>query len=189
MGSAEPFEFVIPSTVEEIGYGAFGGNSNHISAFVVAEGNKNFKAFDGVLYSADGKELIAFPYAKKIDKEFKVPAEVESIAPYAFWGGFKPEKADALATLTLTSNVKKINNFAFYKAKEISTINLPDGISEIGKSAFEGCVALKQINLPEHISSIGEKAFFGCTSLNSIEFPSHRTTIGAQAFYNCGFKS
>lgn len=189
LGSSEPFEFVIPSTVERIGIGAFGGNSNQISSFSVAEGNKNFKAVDGVLYSADGKELIAFPYAKDIDKEFKVPEEVETIAPYAFWGGSKPEKDDALATITLTSNIKKIDNFAFYKAKETTTINLPDSISEIGKSAFEGCVALKQINIPKYISEIGEKAFYGCKALNSVTFPSHRTTIGKQAFYDCGFDS
>ncbi|MBQ7028983.1 MAG: hypothetical protein IJN32_01945, partial [Thermoguttaceae bacterium] len=56
-----------PASVKTIGKSAFGGGRSLTSVSVAPE-NQRFQAVDGVLFTADGKTLIAFPAAKKATK-------------------------------------------------------------------------------------------------------------------------
>lgn len=58
--------FTIPSGVEKIGYAhtIYDFATNDFVEFKVPEGNTNYVAIDGILYSADGTEMLAIPRNK-----------------------------------------------------------------------------------------------------------------------------
>ena len=74
----------------------------------VAEGNTAFKSDDGVLYSADGTKLYAYPNGKK-NAEFRVPDGVNMI----YYG-------------------------AFQTVQNLRTVYFPASLTEIGQYAFNG---------------------------------------------------
>ena len=128
--------YEIPAGVTSISGGAFFGNKT-LSEFTVAAGNTSFKAIDGVLYSADGTTLIAYP-ANKSDDVYTLPGTVTKIADCAFSGNSILEK-----------------------------IILNDTVTAIGKSAFEDCVELVELNVGNATATVGEYAFANCKKLAS----------------------
>ena len=56
----------IPSTITHIGECVF-DSCSYLSSIIVAEGNKNYKIVDGVLYSIDGTSIIQYPPKKSSD--------------------------------------------------------------------------------------------------------------------------
>lgn len=58
--------FAVPAGVEKIGYAHtfYDFGTGDFAEFTVAEGNVHYIAIDGILYSADGEELLAVPRSK-----------------------------------------------------------------------------------------------------------------------------
>ena len=79
----------IPSCIEPSEIGRLGSLAGRVKKFALKEcgdGKKpTLKVEDGVLYSADGTELIAYPTAKE-DRVFEIPELVEKIHSGAFRG-------------------------------------------------------------------------------------------------------
>ncbi len=94
----------IPKAVVRIGRGAFDGRA--VTSFSVAAGHSAFKASGGVLYSKDGKTLVAYPAGKK-KTAFKIPAAVETVRGHAFADCAK------LAKVVVPAGVKRIERAAF----------------------------------------------------------------------------
>ena len=88
----------IPASVETIGNGAF--RIPDLYSINVADGNKNYKSVDGVLYSKDMTEFICYP-AAKAGKTYTIPNGVETIHKYAF------RYVDELTSLTIPRTVTK----------------------------------------------------------------------------------
>ena len=83
----EGASFTIPAGVKQIGYAhtLYDFGTNAMTEYRVAEGNTNFKTVDGVLYSADGKELLAVPRAKRFaNLVFEIPEGVEFMGELSF---------------------------------------------------------------------------------------------------------
>ena len=59
--------------------------SEKLEAIIVDPKNKNLKSVDGILFSKDGTNLLKYP-AKKAEKEYSIPDDVESICYGAFSG-------------------------------------------------------------------------------------------------------
>ena len=76
-------EIEIPSNITEIQPGAFAGLSN-LGWIEADEANPAYVTVDGVLYTADGTVLLAFPAAWT--GTFQVPESVKSFAEGAFDG-------------------------------------------------------------------------------------------------------
>ena len=76
-------EIEIPSNITEIQPGAFAGLSN-LGWIEADEANPAYVTVDGVLYTADGTVLLAFPVAWT--GNFQVPESVKSFAEGAFDG-------------------------------------------------------------------------------------------------------
>lgn len=74
----------IPSTIKEIGNGAFVDCPALIS-FSVSSANTKYCAVDGVLFSKDKTAIICYP-ANKADTSYLLSSNVNSVAPYAFDG-------------------------------------------------------------------------------------------------------
>lgn len=79
--------FTIPVGVEQIGYAHtfYDLGTSAFREFKVAEGNPHFKAANGVLYTADGKKLLAVPRSKAFDNGvFEIPEGVIFLGELSF---------------------------------------------------------------------------------------------------------
>ena len=126
----------LDSLIKDSGRAAFG-------EFVVEEGNPRYRAVDGVLFSADGKVLIAWPGLRECE-HYDVPAGTEEIADHAF-----PRDSGAmLRTISLPIGLKKIGDYAFSGCPWLQSMTVPLTVTEMAETAFDSCVSLERLSLP-----------------------------------------
>ena len=148
----------------------------------------------GILYSADGTQLIYCPPAKEITGTYTIPATVLYIEDDALVKFGK--NASTTTTLVLPEGLLRIGNNAL-KQSFIKTITIPASVQEIGTSAFESCTNLTTITFAENslLTHIGNTAFKSCSKLTAIDIPDGVIQLGTGAggtsatsisvFYNC----
>lgn len=135
-------------------------NNQALKQIKVSPNNASFKSIDGVLFSKDGKTLIAFP--NKNTESYTVPEGVETIENMAFY------KCSNLKEVKLASTVKTVGDMAFLKTLSLEKVTLNEGLKSIGKNAFLGCEKLTSLEIPQTIESIGEFAFYNCVNLLNV---------------------
>ena len=118
----------IPETIHGIGDAAF-GDMPDCQEILVSDKNPYYKSVDGVLYTKDGKVLLAYPAGKK-DKVFRVPDGVTYIASGAFM------KADHLTKVILPKSVDQICEAAFRSCDKLRTVKTKGKISYVHRYAF-----------------------------------------------------
>ena len=151
-------EIKIPSTITHIGECIF-DSCSYLSSIIVAEGNKNYKIVDGVLYSIDETSIIQYP-PQKSSNTYEIPNTVTKISGGAFF-------YSKLSSVTIPDSVKEIGDKAFMYS-DISKIALPDKLISIGEEAFALCYKPTKITIPASVEVIGLNAFYCCTSMNEI---------------------
>ena len=132
-------KIVIPASVQTIEECAFFWNYG-LKGFEVDAANTCYKAVDGVLFTADGKLLLSYPFASE-RTEYTIPAGTERIAAYAV-----------------------------SPAKNLTELHTEEGLLEIGDTAFYLCDKLTSAGLPASLQKIGERAFQFCDGLTEIRF-------------------
>lgn len=161
----------IPSTVTSIQTGFF-KNCPELKTIEVAAENQNYKSIDGVLFSADGKTLLAYPLGKE-NTSYVMPDGVENVAEYSFYCDTF-YFSSKLENIIIPPGVKTIGEWAFYGVN-LNTLVLPSGLLSIGEYAF-GCNQLvENIIIPASVTSIGEGAFCWCNELEAINVESENT--------------
>ena len=83
----EGTSFTVPAGVKKIGYAhtLYDFATDDLTEIRVAEGNTNYIAIDGVLYSADGKEMLAVPRNKPFENGvFEIPEGVDFLGELSF---------------------------------------------------------------------------------------------------------
>lgn len=180
----------------------------------VAAGNSSYKSADGVVFSADGKELLIYPTARA--EEYSIPEGTETFAEQIF-NACKGLKAVTVpASLKLTG----LQNY-FEDCSELSAINVAEGnpnykssdgvlFSKNGKVMIfcpagkdggyivpddvvmiSGAAAahskLSSVVTPESAGNIGEgaMAFSSLKSATILSTDSTSGTIGEKAFFGC----
>lgn len=147
----------IGKNVKVISGRAFCGSVKLVD-ITVAEGNEHFVSKDGVLYTADMKELVCYPNERQsggaIADSFVVPDSVERIGQAAFYS------CNKLKSVAFGANVKEVGNNAFIKCTALESLSLNEGLSIIGDDAFSFCDAVKTLTLPSTLTKIGNYAFF-----------------------------
>ena len=111
----------------------------------ISEGGK-YKSVDGIVYTADGSELVFLPpYA--CEGVFTVPEGVVKIADNACYGS----KA---AKIILPQSLREIGVFAFAYS-DISEVKLNEGLEAIGANAFANISGkgLSELYLPDSVIS------------------------------------
>ena len=91
-----------------------------------------------------------------------IPADVEQIGPYAFWG------CVGLTRLDLPSGFSSIAFDAFHGCENLTSISFPSSVWSVGDEAFSGCKSLKEIHIPKRLTSLGENPFIGCSGITSV---------------------
>lgn len=154
MGCTSLTEIVIPSNVNEIGIAAFSAAPNEgkmsLSRIEVAADNESFKSVDGIIFSKDGKKIIAYPPARSEDK-FEIPAGVCEMDNGSF-------QFSSFMSVTLPEGITDIPDNAFSYCTALKEVKLPSTLKTIGKWGFEAC-AFTSIDIPESVTSIDPQAF------------------------------
>ena len=167
----------IPDSVMYMGDGTFRGSG--IGCFSVSENNTSYRSADGIIFSKDMKELVAFPPRSKI-REYNVPDPVTSIGDCAF------ATCEGLESVRLPGSLESIGTKAFADCYLLQMIELPETLRYIGERAFMHCTALESVSVPDPVTSIGEETFCGCCSLRWLRLSRNLTEIGRCAFQMCG---
>lgn len=132
-------KIVVPKSVSLIEEGAIYWNYA-LTAIDVATENETYKSEDGVLYTKDGRKLIAYPLA-----------------------------ADRIE-YTVSEGTEEICEYAFSNAEKLEKVHVKDGLKRIGNSAFMNCSNMVSIGLPAGLESIEENAFCWCDGLTRVNY-------------------
>ena len=167
---------VIPDSVTSIGASAF-SNCVMLETIETSSTNANFQTIDGVLFTKDGKTLLAVPGGK--EGKFVIPGSVTSIGASAFWG------CTSLTSVVIPESVTSIEKWTFAGCESLTSVEIPDSVTSIGDYAFIGCESLTSVKISDSVTSIGYSAFSCCKSLTRVEIPDSVTSIGDYAFSYC----
>ena len=149
----------LPSTMEDLGESAFGGCYNLTN--LMDKSGKFAKNVDGIVYSADGTQIIAV--LTSASGEIHIAEGVTEIPASLF------ENNDRITGIVIPEGVTSIGNLAFNSCNSLTSIVLPEGVTSIWDYAFAGCSYLTSVTLPSTLETLGEGVFEGCNNLASIE--------------------
>lgn len=126
--------------------------------------NKDFKSIDGVLFNADGSELIMFPAGKDYPDvhQYETPKQVKKIADGAFFNSKIPY-------IYLYGNVQEIGYYAFAysKIEDFETCR----IHTINNLAFYHCDYLESFVFQYELKKMPADIFEYCPKLSKVIFP------------------
>lgn len=179
--------YVIPSSVEKIGPGAFGYNYSLVRVTIsnsVTEIGTGAFHFCSVLESADlpssattlGNGIFGDCYALK---SAVIPDGVTSIGNNMFC------YCQSLTSVSIPDSVTSIGLYAFYECNALESITIPDNVTSIGDCAFSYCHALTSITIPDSVRSIGGMLVYGCNMLKRVHLGKGVTSIGRLSFSDC----
>lgn len=140
----------IPANVTRINGGAFAQNSS-MTSITCDPSNKNYVSVNGVLFTKDMKELVAYPGG--IQGGYTVPATVNHIGDAAFYGAL------GLDSVTMLGNLDFIGFEAFAECSKLTDVAIRDGVNYVGYWAFRGCNGIKSLTVPQSVTNIGDQAF------------------------------
>ena len=151
----------IPSTVDYLGSGVFANCQNLIGLTVGNDPNgtgRNFKAVNGMLLTADGKQLVQATLGAST--RLVIPEGVETIRSGAVRGSAQ------LLEVSFPSTLQHIGSYAFYDTVNLTSLNLPDALQTIGHSAFgkfgvsvNTASPIKTVTIGPNVRHIGYDAF------------------------------
>lgn len=166
--------------------------------------NRNVKGAVAILDKYNGKPVVCVKEAALKYCELtsiKISSNIRTISKDAFWG------CKSLSNVIFESNseLKVIEDHAFFLCEALTTLELPNTVTSIGRQAFFS-TSIKTAKIPawasryigEHIANrvlesvvitSGEKipiwAFEGCSSLKEVSILSNLTSIDKGAFSDC----
>lgn len=124
----------LPESIESIEDGALGDMKKCVR-YVVDKDNKNFCSMDGVIYTSDRKQLVAYPAGKESDS-YHIPDGVERVCAGAFMG-----------------------------AEDLKKVYFPRSLKSTGVEAFRNCETLEQVVQVKKLHSLGTGTWDGCKKL------------------------
>lgn len=182
----------IPSTVKEIGVGAF-LECNNLTTFIWPESIETIE--ERTFYGCKSLEKVILPSSLKYIKgswcfhcggpqekgafqdcislkEINLPEGLLELGECTF------ENCSSLKSITIPNTINYIRSGTFFKSG-LESIYIPEDILSIGCCAFQWCYNLKTITIPvtSKITSIGYQAFDG-TPFNHIDLPINLNSIG-----------
>lgn len=146
----------LPQGVRFVAGNAFAGS--HDLTAIEMERPGMYKSVDGVLFSGNGKMLVAYPAGGA--SEYTVPEEVVTIGYSAFSGNYKN-----LTKVNLPEGLETISHMAFAYCEQLTDLVLPESLGFIGHSAFATDIGMPKgtgtttIHLGENVWFVGTDAF------------------------------
>ena len=164
-------EVIIGAGMKDVHCSAF-DNCKKITGFILSEKNPHLNVDRGVLYTEDWSELVLMPdgFSGPYDV---LPGTVE-IGGYSCYG-------TGLTSVTIPSNVKTVDNYAFDACEQLEKVELSEGLEEIGTYAFARTPII-EITLPSTLKVIKQMAFSGCVQMEKMIFTGAPPEIAEMAF-------
>ena len=177
-------EITIPASVEALGNGVF-TQCDALEEFSIDPTNPYLKEMNHVIYTADGKTLVAA--AGRTDERIAVPLTVEKIQSYAFYN------CDTLKSITIPGSVRELGEGCFGGCAHLNQVELQDGLEVIGAYCFRDNFDLSVIRIPSTVKQLQAAAFYGDYNLRKIYFCGDAPEFGSQisgtyydrVFYGC----
>lgn len=177
-------EITIPASVEALGNGVF-TQCDALEEFSIDPTNHYLKETNHVIYTADGKTLVAA--AGRTDERIAVPLTVEKIQSYAFYN------CDTLKSITIPGSVRELGEGCFGGCAHLNQVELQDGLEVIGAYCFRDNFDLSVIRIPSTVKQLQAAAFYGDYNLRKIYFCGDAPEFGSQisgtyydrVFYGC----
>ena len=196
-------EIRLPSTVTEIGAGAFrncGKASMPLRYYCIPSGvNVSAEAFAGcraALY-INGQAIPYFNYTVQNDSvtitglsgyaaisEAVIPGTIDGKPVTAIANGVFNGR-NTMTGVTIPATVVSIGNEAFRDCSALTGVELPEGLVSLGDNVFRNCRALTEVTIPAGITALPASAFEGAQSLAQVHLPDTLAAIGNYAFYDC----
>lgn len=145
----------------------------YLENIYVTESNGMFKSVDGILYTKDGKALIACPVQKS--GVVHIPEGTEIIYDNAF-------KASKITELYFPDSLKTIGKSACAWMRNLELIDFGRGLKSLSESVCNGCSKLKTVKFHSSVTKINSFAFSNCDALKNITLGCNVTEIEHNAF-------
>ena len=177
-GKTKIKKLTIPSTIKRIGndtYEIF-KNAIDLEEFVVDSENQYFCSVDGVLYTKDKTELVAYP-ANKAGNIYNILNTVTRIQAYAF------AASRNLDVINIPNSVKEIGQLCFAESS-IKSLTVPETVEKVESSFCEKCPNLTTVEYNADIY-VNLDAFYKCLNLTTVTLGDKCTSIRSGAFYGC----
>jgi len=185
----------ITEAVVNVADGAFIGCQN--LRYFESE-NEFYPVEEGVLYEKRSiLSLKCYP-AGKTDESLTIPAEADTISPWAFSGCSHLKNVKIL-------DQAEVSYAAFSECSSLEYVYMWDGVLYIDAMAFSGCSALKgfqanglvgmgmlafsetgleSVVFPATLRVVMDAVFMGCINMVSAEFGENLEYLGGDAFYH-----
>lgn len=97
------------------------------------------------------------------ESKIVIPSDVKKIGKRAF------ENSDVeVVEFENNSQLKEIDDYAFYKSEKLRGVVLPNGLLRIGSHAFEGCSLMSYLVIPNSVIEIGADAIKDTQSILAV---------------------
>ncbi len=137
-------KIIIPKNVETIEEKSIFWNYG-LSYIDVSVDNINYMSVDGVLYSKDGKHLIAYPTAS--DRN----------------------------VYTILDTTEEVQSYAISSAKNLKKLYITEGVKSLKWGAIDSCDKLEELHLPKSLNEIDQYALENNNSLKLIKYASTKS--------------
>jgi len=143
-----------------------------IEEIAVADEHPTLSAQNGVLFSKDGTELIAYPNSKPVIT-YAVPSTVKTVGYAAF------NSNAVIKHLIVSEGVEKLDVVCFAGMENLETISLPSTLVETGNSCLIANPKLREAVFPSTLTTCASTTFNSeCVSLKRIVAPACMNTSG-----------
>lgn len=166
--------FYITRNVKEMGWNPFTGCVS-VTDFMCSGNNANYKSVNGVLFSKDMTDLVAYPPASAATT-YDIPESVTSILLAAF------SHSSNLKQVNIPESVTWVGPSAFLLCSGLESLVFPDGITYIGPSGVASCTNLTYLHLPANLDTIHNSTVYGLKSLTELTVPRTVRYIDNYAF-------
>lgn len=166
----------ISSTVNQIAADAFNNTAN-LQDITVSQNNNTYFSKNGILFSKDNSILIRYPENKSSYSSYVIPAGVNTIDAFAFYG---VSKIDSLYIPSFVTAIRS-GAFSFSNIKEIT---LSDTLKSIPNNCFSNCHNIQSVKIPNSVETVSSNAFYN-SSISLITIGSGVKCIEAYAFGGC----
>lgn len=146
-GNSELTEAVLPPSIREIEFEAFGKCVNLTSIILP----------DDIKHIGTG----AFQGCTNLQR-IKFPANLLSIGGYAFAG------CSSLKEVELPVSLRHIQASAFSGCTSLEHLFLNHGLKTLGDESFRGCSSLSDIYFSKELETVGNLTFWDCSSLRHV---------------------
>lgn len=123
-----------------------------LSEINVSPANTSYSSKDGVLFNADGSEIVWFPMGK--DGDYTLPSTVVSIGDYAF-------QECSITRFTLPDNIGTIGQAVFFNSK-VQEVDMPEALRLVPTATFQNCSQLTVVRLGSQTELVSDYVFDGC---------------------------